>query len=156
MNQTKPGTHLLCIAFVQIGQEMALSGNSLLTPCPREMLKNGVYVVNLSGNLSVFAILKKKKTSGGNSLVFVILMICVGVPPFQSPDTALKNKKTEEKKENLDLNSATPQKTDLTLISRSPVFSNCKKASFQGDHKFSVFVTLLRLRTLAKIKAPSQ
>ena len=112
--------HLLCIAFVQIGQEMALSGNSLLTPCPREMLKNGVYAVNLSGNLSVFAILKKKKTSGGNSLVFVILMICVGAPPFQSPATALKNKKNR-KKENLDLNSATPQRngpnTDLPVPS---------------------------------------
>ena len=153
MNQTKTGTHLLCIAFVQIGQEMALSGNSLLTPCPREMLKNGVYAVNLSGNLSVFAILKKKKTSGGNSLVFAILMICAGAPPFQSPATALKKTKKNRKKENLDLNSATHQKTDLT---RSPVFSNCKKASFQGDHKFSVFVTLLRLRTVAKIKAPSQ
>ena len=76
---------------------MALSGNSLLTPCPREMLKNGVYVVNLSGNLSVFAILKKKKTSGGNSLVFAILMICVGAPLFQSRATALKNKKKTEK-----------------------------------------------------------
>ena len=73
------------------------------------MLKNGVYAVNLSGNLSVFAILKKKKTSGGNSLVFVILMICAGAPPFQSPATALKNKKTE-KKENLDQKFRNPPK----------------------------------------------
>ena len=154
MNQTKPGTHLLCIAFVQIGQEMALSGNSLLTPCPREMLKNGVYVVNLSGNLSVFAILKKKKTSGGNSLVFVILMICVGAPPFQSPATELKNKKNKKRKAGPKF--CHPPKNGPNTDLPVPVFSNCKKASFQGDHKFSVFVTLLRLRTVAKIKAPSQ